>query len=367
MASDLGQGVQDIGGAVSALFGAEGSAASAKSYDEASAIATQNAQIVASATAIKEAQTSRAIFQTIGKQQAQIGGAGFAASGTAIDLLRSSASQGALEKAVLAENGAIQENSYAEQAGLYAGLAGSARSAGTGQKIGGLIQAAGGAIDLASSAYKYLADAASSASAASTAAADGAAANVVPGIGTPADAVAAGVSDIGIGQASGAAADTVATVDAATTAESAGAVTAADTIGTAAAVTEGSSIADTAVVAAAAWIICTELHRQGRLSSRYYYSAASTFLAYPERGKRGYYVWAIPSVRHLRAHPESRYSKFMEWLFTERARYITHRLRGRPTTWTGATVTHGLYAMCWALSWFVPERLADWKGLTANG
>lgn len=149
MANDVTTAFSDFGGAVSALFGARGSRASAASYDEAAKIASENATISKTATNIQEMQESRAIFKSLGSTEAQIGGAGFATSGTAIDLLRDSASQGALTKALTAAQGAITANSYSEQAGMYSGLAASARSSATGQTIGGVLQGASGLLSAA--------------------------------------------------------------------------------------------------------------------------------------------------------------------------------------------------------------------------
>ena len=55
----------------------------------------------------------------IGGQEADVAGAGFEASGSAIDLMRDSASQGALTKAVGEQQGLIQEAGYTEQAKSY--------------------------------------------------------------------------------------------------------------------------------------------------------------------------------------------------------------------------------------------------------
>lgn len=152
--TDVSQAFSDFGTAASELFGAKGATASAGSYDEAAAIARQNAAIARQATDIKLQQETRTIFKTLGTQKAQIGGAGFAASGSALDLLADSATQGAFTKAITTEQGAITENSYAEQAGLYSGMAKAARSSGTAQTVGGLLNAAGGAISLYSAADK---------------------------------------------------------------------------------------------------------------------------------------------------------------------------------------------------------------------
>jgi len=278
--ADLSTTFNDIGGAVSDLFGASGSTASATSYSQAATIAEANAQIAKESTALQEVQASRQVYQTIGGQKAAIAGAGLSAGGTSLDLLRSSASQGALTKAILANQGAITENSYAEQAGLYEGLSGAASSSAEAQTAGGVIQ----------------------------------------GIG----AVASIASDVG---------------------------------------GIGDAIGD--VVSALSWIVCTELHRQGKMSSRLYYSAAPAFLKASERAKRGYYLWAIPSTKHLRKHPDSWYSKLLEKVFNCRARHIFNVRHKNKTTLSGSIVTHGIYVLCWILGWFVPKKLTDWKVLYA--
>jgi hypothetical protein len=135
----------DAGGAVQALFGAAGSAAAAGSYDEAERIARQNAIIAREATRVKGIQIQRSIFKTLGQQQADVSGAGFAASGSALDLLRSSASEGAMTKAINEEQGTITANAYEEQAAQFAGMAKAARSSSLGQKIGGAIEGAAAA------------------------------------------------------------------------------------------------------------------------------------------------------------------------------------------------------------------------------
>lgn len=126
----------DISGAVGDLFAAEGHRSKAegdrleaKNYDLASGLALQNEKFTETSTAIKQAQLDRNIYQTIGGQQADVAGGGFAASGSALDLLRDSASQGALTKAVAGEQGLITEAGYKEQAQSYTNMAQAARLA----------------------------------------------------------------------------------------------------------------------------------------------------------------------------------------------------------------------------------------------
>jgi hypothetical protein len=128
--------VTSIGGAVSDLFAADahrskaqGDLMEAKNYDLASTLATQNEKFTETSTAIKQAQLDRENYKVIGGQQADVAGAGFAASGSALDLMRDSASQGALTKAVGAEQGLITEAGYTEQAQSYQNMSAAAHMA----------------------------------------------------------------------------------------------------------------------------------------------------------------------------------------------------------------------------------------------
>jgi hypothetical protein len=128
--------INSIGGAVSDLFAADAHRSRAQGlriegqdYDLASGFATQNEKFTETSTAIKQAQLDRSIYQTMGGQQADVAGAGFASSGSAIDLLRDSASQGALTKAVGEQQGLITEEGYNVQAQTYTNMGNAARIA----------------------------------------------------------------------------------------------------------------------------------------------------------------------------------------------------------------------------------------------
>jgi hypothetical protein len=125
-----------IGGAVSDLFVAEGHKAKAagdrleaENYDLASELAKQNEKFTETSTAIKQAQIDRENTKMIGGQEADVAGAGFSASGSALDLLRESAQQGALHHAVAGEQGLITEAGYTEQAQSYTNMSSAARMA----------------------------------------------------------------------------------------------------------------------------------------------------------------------------------------------------------------------------------------------
>lgn len=100
------------------------------------------------------------------------------------------------------------------------------------------------------------------------------------------------------------------------------------------------------------WIICTELRVQGRMPHKFYRYGGREFMKYDERGKQGYYLWAIPSVRHLRKYPNSRYSKLLETVFNARAEYLSAvaGCSGARKTVLGFLTTHVLYGVCWILS-----------------
>lgn len=118
--------INSVGGAVQDIFGAEAHEIKAKglrlegeNYKEAAGFATQNAEFSRISTGIKLAQQDRETYKALGGIQADVAGAGFAMSGSALDIMRDSASQGALMKAVAGEQGLIQEEGYNVQSRSY--------------------------------------------------------------------------------------------------------------------------------------------------------------------------------------------------------------------------------------------------------
>lgn len=114
-----------------------------------------------------------------------------------------------------------------------------------------------------------------------------------------------------------------------------------------------------------AWIICTELMKQGRLPKRYWLTGSMVFNCYPESVKRGYYYWAMPSVKHLRAKPTSLYSKLLITVFKWRAENIAAHagIKGARKLWRGAAVTAILYPVCFILGHTVARKPQNWKGV----
>jgi hypothetical protein len=130
----------DISGAASDLFSsqetaaglkikAQGDLAEGQEYDLAASLAGENALFTQTSTAIKEAQQERETGLVLGQQREQVASAGFEESGSALDLLRASASQASLQKQVLGQQGLITEAGYQEQQQSYETMSAAAKSA----------------------------------------------------------------------------------------------------------------------------------------------------------------------------------------------------------------------------------------------
>ena len=124
----------------------------------------------------------------------------------------------------------------------------------------------------------------------------------------------------------------------------------------------GSELAS-AATGASFWIVCTELMRQGEMPKRHWIAGAPVFAAYPEIVKRGYYVWAIPSVRHLRRSPTSFYSRILGSVFRWRAEDIAARkgVKGARKLWRGVAVTALLWPICAAIG--AVSGAQDWTSV----
>ena len=140
--SDIGAGISAEGAATSDLYAAEaeqykieGTKFEQQSYQEAAALAGQNEQFTAISTRIKAAQAQRELYTSLGTTTANVAGAGLANSGSALDILRESASQGALTRAVIKSQGLITEAGYNEQQQSYLNMVGAANAAISGDTV----------------------------------------------------------------------------------------------------------------------------------------------------------------------------------------------------------------------------------------
>jgi len=125
-----------VGGAVSDLFSAQGSKLAGQQYGIAAAASEQAARSTELSTGIQLVQADRNVLRALGGEQADTAGAGFSFSGSAGDLLRASASNGALTKQLISEQGNLTAAGYRAQAQSYATQKAGAGTERTGNLIG---------------------------------------------------------------------------------------------------------------------------------------------------------------------------------------------------------------------------------------
>ncbi len=121
-----GVGVSDIFAGFGAQSKAQGDLIEQQNYQLAAKYAQQEALFSEMSGRIQQMQETREISKSLGATVADVAGAGFATSGSAIDLLRESASQGALVKQVSEYQSNITTAGYKEQAQSYSNMAAAA-------------------------------------------------------------------------------------------------------------------------------------------------------------------------------------------------------------------------------------------------
>jgi hypothetical protein len=117
--ADLGGGISDLFAASADRSKAQGDRIEAANYDLASKYALQEAEFTKESTAIQGMQAERQMYSSMSQTRADVAGGGFAASGSGLDILAQSASQGALQQAVIQRQGLITEAGFQEQAQSY--------------------------------------------------------------------------------------------------------------------------------------------------------------------------------------------------------------------------------------------------------
>jgi len=135
---DLFGAATDLLGGISSLLGGSSAASGQKAAATAYAKA---AQYTAVETGIKEQMATRQIYQTIGAAKAAIGASGLEESGSAADIIRSSAQQGALTKGLIETQGSIDYSNYMAQSKAASAAASSSSSGGFLGAIGGIVGA----------------------------------------------------------------------------------------------------------------------------------------------------------------------------------------------------------------------------------
>lgn len=145
---DIGAGLQGLGSAADSLFGGIGQLKAAKGYKKAAAFSDLSAQISAQATALEVFQAQRDVYRAVGGASADYGKAGLALSGSALDVLRDSASQGALTTQLVQANGQLKTTGFQAEAEAYRSMAAAAKAAGKGGILGGLLKGAAAAASM---------------------------------------------------------------------------------------------------------------------------------------------------------------------------------------------------------------------------
>ena len=133
----------DAGGAVSDLFGAVGDFASASAYSEASKLNASNARIALASGNINAALQERNTYQAGSTVRASTAATGFTFGGSAGDILREQAQQGALAKSLVLSQAELTSQSYAAQSAAEQGQANASKAGGVGGLLGGAIKIAG--------------------------------------------------------------------------------------------------------------------------------------------------------------------------------------------------------------------------------
>lgn len=132
-----------LSGGIGDIFGGVGDLQEGKAYNTAATYAAQNAVIAQESERLQVAQAQRQIYNVLGQQTAGYGGGNIASSGSALAVRSASMRQGALQKAVIAEQGMINVQGWEEQSAQYKGMAAAAKASGTGSIFGGIIGAIG--------------------------------------------------------------------------------------------------------------------------------------------------------------------------------------------------------------------------------
>ena len=109
---------------------ARGDKEAASLYGEAANLEQQNVEAEQAATSIRTTQIKRQNYQQLGGIQSQVAGGGFALSGSAQDIMRSSQEQGSLKIQSAQTQGALQEQGYNLAATGYNAEAAQASAAG---------------------------------------------------------------------------------------------------------------------------------------------------------------------------------------------------------------------------------------------
>jgi hypothetical protein len=156
MFSNVGSGVSGFFQGLGDQAKAQGDRLEGQRYEEAAGLADLNAAFTVQSEALQEFQAGRAAEQTIGSIHADVAASGFTEGGSALDILRDSANQAALQGAVLKQQGLITEAGYQEQAASYRIMADAANKAASAEDTAAMGSFIGAGVSVAAGAAKLL-------------------------------------------------------------------------------------------------------------------------------------------------------------------------------------------------------------------
>ena len=136
--SASGSMFEGIGSGVEGIFGGIAQGKLGKGYKRAAEITLQNKEIAAQGTRIQQLQASRELYRVMGGQRADIASAGLKASGSALDVIRASAAEGALTKSLIGLQGTIEQQGYQMEYESYMSQAKAAKKS----KLGSILKGA---------------------------------------------------------------------------------------------------------------------------------------------------------------------------------------------------------------------------------
>lgn len=127
-----------IGSGISSIFGGIGDLFAASGYAKAAGLSKKNAEYVKLSTGIQETAATRQNYQVMGATTAAAGANNLSLSGSAMDVLKSNAQQGSLQKNLIALQGEIDMQGWLEKAAMDSAQAAAKTASGIGGIIGGI-------------------------------------------------------------------------------------------------------------------------------------------------------------------------------------------------------------------------------------
>lgn len=133
-----------IAGGLASAFGSSSSdSAAASAYEKTAKFAKQNVKLTQEKTGIDLLRQNRRAYQILGGARADAASNGLKASGSVLDLIRSSAAEAALDSALIQKTGAIEETNWRMKAAEAKAAAKGAKASSSGGLLGGVLGAAG--------------------------------------------------------------------------------------------------------------------------------------------------------------------------------------------------------------------------------